>query len=416
MSIARLPKSVFCLIAVATIAWTAAAVTSRFRDNAVGALMGSISAQEGLVSLTSPLSPAETSKALHALTKYNAAKPLRASDDFHRWCFDGLEGAYPLNSRLRTEVGDLLVQSSFHRLFPGSPPLFFRSPYGWEVRQRTATSARGHWEYEHHVDQFLATCAQIDAPLSLSVETDFGRVSIGELLDASRRSFDISQELCWTLIAYCSYLPTESPWQNRFGEVCSYESIVNEILSLPMESGSCGGTHKQFALAYFMKSSSGERLTKQVRRQCEEYLAQSSRMLEQSQLPNGAWTTHWAKGASDASDAQDRSSPRGIDLIRITGHQLEWVDIAPAATRPSNICTSRAIRFLADALDRADISGVQKEYCAYSHAACVLRRALQRESAVSTGETTAVLDTHSPRDFAHFRTPREGSSTEAQTP
>jgi len=405
MKLTHLSKTGFLLLGLATFVGTASALTCRFRETVIGALTGSIPVQKGLVSLRPQLSSSDRSKTQHALAKYNPVKPLRASDHFHRWCFDRLEGNYQSNSRLRTEVGEMLISSGFQRLFPGSPPLFFRSPYGWEVRQRTATTTREHSEYEHHVDQFLATCAQIGAPLSLWVETDFGRVSIGELLDASRRSFDISQELCWTLVAYCSYLPDESQWQNRFGELCSYESIVSAILSLPLDRGSCGGTHKQFALAYFMKSSSGEQLTKQLRRQCEEYLAISSRMMEESQLPNGAWGPNWAKGVSEASDAQDRRSTRVVDLVRITGHQLEWVDIAPDISRPSSICTSRAIRFLAEALDRADVTGIQRDYCAYSHAACVLQRALESDPAASASETTAAAATRSQDALPNRRSP-----------
>ena len=282
---------------------------------------------------------------MQALSKYDSAKPLRASDHFHRWCFDSLKGSYSLNSQLQRDVDQVLLQSGFRRAFPGSSPLFFRSTYGWEVRQRTAQNAREHREYEHHIDQFLATCAQIGAPLSLPIETDFGRVSIGELLEASRRSFDNSQELCWTLVAYCSYLPDEPEWENRFGERCSYESIVTEILSLPLDSGSCGGTHKPFALAYILGSPAAKQLNEGLLRQCEDYLARSSKILESSQLPNGSWGPRWATGDAKASDAQDGLPIRGIDLVRITGHQLEWIGIAPGACRPPIACTCARFAF-----------------------------------------------------------------------
>jgi hypothetical protein len=351
---------------------------------------------------------------LRAVVKYDSARPLRVSDHFHRWCFDSLKGPYSLNSLLQREVGQILAQNSFRRSFPGSAPLVFRSPHGWEVRQRTAPNAHDHWEYEHHVDQFLATCGQIGAPSGLSVETDFGRVSIGELLDASRRSFDTSQELCWTLVAYCSYLPNEPQWQNRFGETCSYESIVKDILSLPLDSGSCGGTHKQFAIAYFMNSPSGEQLTTRLRRQCEDYLGRSSKLLEESQLRNGAWGPTWTESQSGTSDW---GSTRAVDLVRITGHQLEWVELAPAAVRPTSACVSRALQFLAEAFDRADVSDIQRDYCAYSHAACVLKRALASQGTLLlSGEHLPSREARAPAVLADFPTSREGSRLAAQTP
>jgi hypothetical protein len=285
------------------------------------------------------------------------------------------------------------------------------------VRQRTAQNAREHLEYEHHVDQFLATCAQIGAPLSLPIETDCGRVSVGELLEASRRSFDNSQELCWTLVAYCTYLPDETEWKNRFGERCSYESIAKEILSLPLDSGSCGGTHKQFALASILGSPAAKQLNGDLLRQCEDYLARSSKILESSQLPNGSWSPQWATSGAKAWDTQDGLPIRGIDLVRITGHQLEWIGIAPGACRPPLACTSRAIRFLQDSLDRADMGTIQKEYCAYSHAACVLQRTLiPIQDPQMSKESARAVDNRSQGDFSLFHTMREGSRDQAQIP
>jgi len=359
----------------------------------------------------------DRSKILQALAKYDSAKPLRASDHFHRWCFDSLQGSYSVNSRLQHDTAQLLVQSCFRQTFPGSTPLFFRSAYGWEVRQRTAQNAREHREYEHHIDQFLATCAQIGAPLSLCIEADIGRISIAELLEASRRSFDNSQELCWTLVAYCSYYPEEPAWENRFGERCSYESIVKEILSLPLDSGSCGGTHKQFALAYFLGSSAAKQLNEDLRLQCVDYLARSSKLLEGSQLSNGAWGPQWMTSVGTAFRTRDRLPIRGVDLVRITGHQLEWIALAPCACRPPVACTSRAIRFLADSLDRADVGTIEKEYCAYSHAACVLQRALiPPDNPPPSKGTAEVVDNHSQRGFSQFASTREGSRGEAQIP
>ncbi len=246
---------------------------------------------------------------------------------------------------------------------------------------RTAPNVQHHWEYEHHVDQFLATCAEIGIPQGLSIETPLGSTTVGELLDASRRSFDASQEICWSLVAFCGYLPDEPWWENRFGETCSYESMAEAILALPLDSGSCGGTHKQFALAFLLRRASPRSISAELRRRCEDYLSQSSRLLERSQLPNGAWSPLWTKSPSSAADNRDPGPIRGDDLVRITGHQLEWIEIVPTTLRPSRICISRALQFLIDGLKRSDSTSIQRDYCAYSHAACVLRRALLSDHA-----------------------------------
>jgi hypothetical protein len=416
MTTTRRSRAVFLLVVAATFVGTASLLTSQPRSYEAPNESTRVG-QPGSFREIFPISPDTKALATRAVAKYRAIKPRRASDLFHRWRFEALEGAYSRNRDLQAEIGRMLTQSTFHKTFPGSAPLFFRSPYGWEVRQRTAKHAREHWEYEHHVDQFLATCAEIGVPLSLSIETDFGRVSVGELLEASRRNFDTSQEPCWTLVAYCAYLPEESQWQNRFGESCSYKSMIEGILALPLDSGSCGGTHKQLALAYFLQGPSVANLSGGLRRKCEEYLARSSTLLEHSQLPNGAWTPLWATSLSEAADASDSGSVRGLDLIRITGHQLEWIGIAPPSSRPSTSCISRALRFVAAALNQIDQRSIHVDYCAYSHAACVLQRTLLSETLPPSApllQAPSAVET--PENVPTFLTIREGSQSAAQTP
>jgi hypothetical protein len=266
-----------------------------------------------------------------------------------------------------------------------------------------------HWQYEHHLDQFLATCAEIGAPLSLSIESNFGPVTVGELLDASRRNFESSQELNWTLAAYCVYLPEEPEWTNRFGELCSYQSIVTSILALSPDEGSCGGSHNQLAVAHFLNSPSAAEASSSLRRQCEDYLARASHLLEQAQLPNGAWTPLWAKDPSEVAKGS-AIAISGDDLVRITGHHLEWISIAPTTLRPSSACRARALQFLIAALQRANVATIEHDYCAYSHAAGVIECALLARRPTAIGELADVDISRNAKDF------REGSSGEAQNP
>jgi hypothetical protein len=375
------------LVVDVAVAGTVAALAAKLWLVHIRALNSPREAGQVAPSSRTPIFAAEAKvAAAHAITKYLVTQPLRASDYFHRWRFKGLAGAFPVNLELQREVDCVLRQAEFRRTFPRSPPLFFRSPYGWDVRQRTAPNVQDHWEYEHHVDQFLATCAEIRVPLGLPVESDVGSLTVGELLDASRRSFDASQEVCWSLVAFCGYLPDEPQWDNRFGEKCSYEAMAEAILALPLDSGSCGGTHKQFALAFLLRHASPSSISADLRRRCKDYLLQSSRLLESSQLPNGAWSPLWANGRPSARDDHDAGPIRGDDLVRITGHQLEWIEIVPTSLRPSSVCISRALQFLIDALKRSDSTTIRRDYCAYSHAACVLQRALLTDRAAILAE------------------------------
>ncbi|HEV8000125.1 MAG TPA: hypothetical protein VGP63_09610 [Planctomycetaceae bacterium] len=373
MNITRFAKSAFSLVAVAALWGTISRLPLHGRGDLSQTPQTISPPANKLVPLTASLSPEARLLASKAVAKYSAARPSRVSDHFHRWRFDSLANAYSTNVELQLELSQVQNKGRFRQTFLGSPPLVFRSPYGWEVRQRTPESAREHWEYEYHVDQFLATCAEIGVPSSFQLETDFGKVSMGELLDASRRSFEPHQELCWTLVAYCTYLPEESRWTNRFGDICSYESMVAKILATPLNEGSCGGTHKHFAMAYFLAKWP---VNGALRRQCGDYLRRSADALEHSQLSSGAWTPAWAMSVVGQTSDPESSSIRGVDLVQMTGHHLEWIYLAPPDLRPSTKCISRAIHFLGDALNRADITSIQKDYCAYSHAASMLQRAL----------------------------------------
>jgi hypothetical protein len=411
MTITRRSGAVALLVA-ATLAGAASTLALALRREVVccSARITSIE-RGGSPLLAAGLSAADRVRAFQALEKYRAARPLRVSDHFHRWCFDARRAPYPVNKDLQSDVARILSQSGFRQAFRGSAPLFFRSPYGWEVRQRTEKYARQHWQYEHHIDQFLATCAEIGAPLNLPIESDFGPTTVGELLEASRRSFDPSQEVNWTLAAYCAFLPEEPEWTNRFGEVCSYRSIVKAILTQPPGEGSCGGTHNQLALAHFLISPSAGRLDRSLLQQCEDYLASASHLLERGQLPNGAWTPLWAQNPTEAARS-DSHPVSGDDLVRITGHHLEWISMVPAALRPSSACTGRALKFLIWALERANSATIEHDYCAYSHAAGVIQCALLQAP-------QGAREINRPLDAGIFQNPgssREGSRGAAQNP
>ncbi|HUE15133.1 MAG TPA: hypothetical protein VMR25_13265 [Planctomycetaceae bacterium] len=372
---------VVAIVACGTDLWRARFAQEPFVSTSAGRL--GVTAERESLNVLVPVT-LETAVA-RAVEKYRVVPLKLASDYFHRWRFDARSGPYRVNRQLQIEMNRLLRRDEFRKTFPFSRPLVFRSPFGWEVRQRTPSEGAHRSEFEYHLDQLLAACAEVEAPLGLSIDTESGAVTIGELLDASRRNFERSQELYWTLVAYCGYLPEEAHWTNRFGESCSYESMVGDILSKSPDEGSCGGTHKQYALAYLLsRSASGDILTADLRRRCEDYLRRSSETLENTQLANGAWSPSWAKLA----DAESGSEPLVFtveQLVRITGHHLEWICLAPRRLRPSDSAVSAAIRFLATAIDRADLSAMQKDYCAYSHAACVLARFVSRRTQFGRG-------------------------------
>ena len=321
--------------------------------------------------LPTALAPA----AERALRKYCSILPQRAPDRFHRWRFDAHRGGYRTNPQLRLDISRLLKLDDFAKAFPHTAPLFYRSPLGWEIRQRAPGPGLERAEVEYHTDQFLAACAEVGVPLNVPVETPSGAVTIAELLNASRRNFVSGQESSWSLVAYSTYRPQELIWRNRFGDECSVNEIVDDMLAEPFDQGPCAGTHKQYAVAFLLDRIPLGGLPSGLRQKCQRYLKRSSECLIHTQLSCGAWSANWAEGAQGASP-HDSFAFTIPDLVRITGHHLEWTHLAREPLRTPQPLLSAALRFLVDALDRATASTIQEEYCGYSHAACVVAWAL----------------------------------------
>jgi hypothetical protein len=129
----RVSKATLVLVAAATILLTVSIVISKARYEHSPKEPSQV-VQTGHSHQASLLFGDTKIMASQAIAKYRSLKPLRASDHFHRWRFEALRGAYSLNRDLQVEIDRMLTQSAFRKSFPGSAPLFFRSPYGWEVR------------------------------------------------------------------------------------------------------------------------------------------------------------------------------------------------------------------------------------------------------------------------------------------
>lgn len=76
----------------------------------------------------------------------------------------------------------------------------------------------------------------------------------------------------------------------------------------------------------------------------------------------GWWDEDWG----DAPPPDDRDSPLQRRL-RTTGHQLEWMALAPAGLRPSDAALSRAANYLAGQLAEMPLSHSQVFYPPLTH-------------------------------------------------
>jgi hypothetical protein len=99
-------------------------------------------------------------------------------------------------------------------------------------------------------------------------------------------------------------------------------------------------------------------------------LGEVIRLLEDRQESDGGWPADWAGvGRMDPSLGWE-----GIPAtrIRVTGHHLEWIAVAPKELRPSDASVSKAIRFLQETMSRTPGDTYYAYYNLMTHAARAL--------------------------------------------
>lgn len=181
----------------------------------------------------------------------------------------------------------------------------------------------GSMSGQGHQDQWLAVLSQTGLPSS--AEFRFGErvftlddVVEQTLWDVPR---NLEQEYSWTVIGLTAYRPIDFAWTARDGNRWSIEQLVDIEANGSMESAACGGTHRLIGLAMSLQ-----------------------RHRDNGGKPSPAWEN--AKGVIEEAIASARAyqngdgsfsttylyrygwSPDLADVLRTTGHVLEFLSIA----------------------------------------------------------------------------------------
>ena len=250
-----------------------------------------------------------------------------------------------------------------------APPLFYRAADGINVR--SYDDRVDHRESSsHHADDLLATFAEIGLPLDTQLHLRDGEATIADLLEASMRRFHLDQlEYEWSSIVYARYLFPLKHWRNRNGEKISLQSLVEELISHPLESGPCNGLHRLEALAVLYRADEQcHQLPPLTRMKMLAYMKRVSDLLVASQTSEGFWNRRWPLGEAAL---EDRTATL-YDKILVTGHHLEWLALAPDEVQPPRETIVRAGQWLARTLGEMDEQAIVEAYGPYSHSARAL--------------------------------------------
>lgn len=303
-----------------------------------------------------PTKPLKTNNIVHALRLWGPQA------DFH-------DPAIPTGRQMR----DYILDDRVYRQFAGenAPPILYRDAHGIAVRSfDDAVANRDTSSY--HADDLLATLAETGTPLSTPMHLRDGEATVGQFLNDSLKRFHLDRvEYEWATITYARYVFPERQFRNQWGERISVEQLVEEAIGPSLELGPCNGLHRLEALAVLYRADESEHvLRNRTKLKILSHMRRVSDLLALSQSPEGFWTRQWPQGAG--AIAGDGGKADLYDKILVTGHQLEWLALAPDEIQPPRENVVRAGQWLTRTLLEMDEAALLEAYGPYTHAARAL--------------------------------------------
>jgi|GEM_PF-1740563 hypothetical protein len=279
------------------------------------------------------------------------------------------------------------MDDNFFQQMAGSnvPPLFEMTPEGITVRgydddyNNFSTSS-------YHVDDLLATMAESGTSLDTPMIVRNGECQVRDVLNAAMKQFHLSRhEFEWSLISYGRYLYPKKRWHNRYGDKIDVEGMLDEIMTGRLTDGPCNGAHRLEALVVLYRADEQAQAFRPATRQrILAHMKHVSQRLVEAQSVEGYWTKKWPLGLEGSEDETAKKKwPLGLegsegetaslsDKILVTGHQLEWLALAPPEVHPPRENLVRASQWLVNAMLEIDEEDLFKRYGPLSHAARAL--------------------------------------------
>lgn len=269
--------------------------------------------------------------------------------DFPTRAFADGDLARPASSEFM--ISSLLHHPNFLRnCSVGAPALLTDSEFGVHALTNR-DGVHNSRELLAHVAQLPAATAEIGLPASTPVTTAENTSStLKAVVQDSAKRVISTGELEWLMISLARYSVAEQRvWLNRFEQPVSFDNMVQQMCERPIGVGACGGTHIPYALCIALRMDETKSiLGDETRKQAETFLQKLSSGLMEFQGPDGAWDYTWPSCISNDVTLlvpEEHAHPRMQKFV-ITGHQLEWMALAPASCRPSPDSIRKASQFL----------------------------------------------------------------------
>jgi hypothetical protein len=258
----------------------------------------------------------------------------------------------------------------------GRAPIF-RTRHGVRFATGSPRFQRFEPSLEAHRDQCLCTFAELGLPLSFPLTIQGETLGVHSLLHDSIANFHLKQdELAWTAVAYALYLSPSCTWTNRFGETFSFDQLAEELMSRPVASSSCGGTHLVHAVTMILRANDiYPILNDTVRVGTERWISTCTDAAVQSQTSDGYWTLDWCASIPrqrNVGPGWTAPDTPGTQLL-VTGHLAEWLLYLPQRFSVPDHVLRRAGGWLLHRLSELSSGDRLRSHCAVTHAIIAVR-------------------------------------------
>jgi len=206
-------------------------------------------------------------------------------------------------------------------------PVFHSSKFG--IAMVTGRTSRAQ---ETHRDQGLAEFGLLGIPSTLEVKVDGRKRPLSDAIQECIANFYLQKrELAWSATVLALYLPPQREWTNRFGERCSFDLLVDELLKRRFEDNSCAGAHLLEVLMLIYAVSLEENiLSYDTQKNLKEHLHTVLDVVLRGQHEEGYWRVDWFVDLPDYEMPFDRPhvwTPQDNAESRLlaTAHLLDWM-------------------------------------------------------------------------------------------
>jgi hypothetical protein len=256
--------------------------------------------------------------------------------------YDRTAGLQPLGSRALLSA--VLDDQQYSKLCGPVGPLLIPTDFG------VTAWTSDNFAAAPHTDKIISTLGEIGISPTRPLVMRSGTGIVADLIRDSLARFDVKQnEIEWSTIAFASYLPPARTWTNRYGREFSFDDLATALLAKPMGHGPCYGTHSLYSMAYLVNVDGTNQILSRDRRQAIiERLRAASVLLQEGQYRSGHWADRWHLPAAADRGRQDPPFIARKNLLRITGHHLEWIALAPNEARPGKAHIVRACNAIAN--------------------------------------------------------------------